>query len=696
MTMRHFPTRCALLILALSALRAAAEPFVAGFDRFHAAQPTADGGRLLYHELGCVNCHGGDNQLPARRGPKLAGVAQRTQAEWLRAFLTDPAAARAGTSMPHLLPAQDVDAVLHYLATLKVAAPKGKGARHVNAGRGRDLFHTIGCVACHAPDAEFRPPEGAPASGDFTHASVAFPVLGKKYVLSSLADFIREPLKVRPDGRMPQMAMEAQDATDLAGYLLNYEGSDGQIAPTVPPFRVDKALAERGRSIVAAARCAACHELPNDVAATPVAIRSADSGCMKADAPAPDVPRYDLGGAQRSALRLFLAAPSQPAPSATVSALTLQALNCTACHDRDGLGGPDTARKAYFQGDHNLGDTGRYPPPLTGVGRKLQPAWLADVLAGKARVRPYLKTQMPLYGDATAQLGALLATADAKAETPLPGGDDTAGRKLLGTLGGMGCITCHRWGARPSLGIQALDLSNLGQRLQPGWLAEYLVNPAAYRAGTLMPSFWPGGISANRDILGGDTARQIASIYSFAKSANGEPEGFPENQSGEFEIIPKEFPMVQRTFLESVGTHAILVGFPQRVHLAYDGKSGRPALAWRGKFFDGYTTWFSRFAPFEKPLGGSVVHWPASSASSLDIRFDGYRLDAKRVPIFLLTIAGTRVEDRFEPIEGGLRRTVQWNAATLPNLDLAHPEGVAATEESESTPGDRRFTYLWK
>jgi mono/diheme cytochrome c family protein len=680
----------------LAASHAMAVPLVVGFEHFHAAQPTAEGGRLLYNELGCIHCHGGDPALPARRGPQLAGVMQRVRAEWLGKFLANPSAAHEGTAMPQMLTPDDSDAVLHYLGTLKPKTPaKATAPRHVNAVRGGELFHAMGCVACHAPGKDFTPPDGMPKAADFTHRSIAFPNLAEKHVLSSLADFIRDPLKVRADGRMPKTAMEAQDAVDIAGWLLNYEGSDGQIAPEIPAFKADAALAERGRGRVASLRCAACHELPKDVAAQPVALKQTDGGCL-GDAQAAGVPRYDLSATQREALSLFLKKRDEPATPQQLATLTLEALNCVACHDRDGLGGPDIARKAYFQGDHNLGDTGRYPPPLTGAGRKLQPEWLADVLAGKNRVRPYLKTQMPIYGDATAKLAPLLATADAKAETPLPGGDDTAGRKLLGTQGGMGCITCHRWGTRPSLGIQGLDLSNIGQRLQPGWLAEYLVNPAAYRAGTLMPSFWPGGKSANAEILGGDTARQIASIYSFAKSANGEPEGFPENQSGEFEIIPKDFPVVQRTFLEGVGTHAILVGFPQGVHLAYDGKNGRPMLAWRGKFFDGYNTWFSRFAPFEKPLGSDVVKWPAASASCAGTRFDGYRLDAQRVPTFLLTIGGVRVEDCFEPIEGGLRRAVKWDAAARPDFEIVHPEGVTVTEEPGSPAGQRRFTYLWK
>jgi hypothetical protein len=176
---------------------------------------------------------------------------------------------------------------------------------------------------------------------------------------------------------------------------------------------------------------------------------------------------------------------------------------------------------------------------------------------------------MPVYGAATAELAQLFEVADKRLGKALPGGDDTAGRKLLGTQGGVGCITCHRWGGRAALGIQALDLSNLGQRLQPEWFFEYLLDPAAYRPGTLMPSFWPGGQSTNSAILAGDTAKQVASIYSFAASANGEPEGFSELEGGQFELVPKERPIVQRTFFKEVGAHAILVGLPTGLEICF-------------------------------------------------------------------------------------------------------------------------------
>ncbi len=681
-----------LLFAPLATLHAS--PLVTGFERFHAATPTAEGGRLLYNELGCVNCHGGETGLPALRGPALATVTQRVRSEWLRKFLADPASIHPGTVMPQVLAKADDKTLVvieHYLASLKPkTASKGPAKiLHVNGARGGELFNTLGCVACHAPGKDFVPPEGLPKASEFTHRSVSFGDLKAKYSLDSLGTFILDPLKVRTDGRMPKIVMDRQDAIDIAGYLLEFQGSDGRLDNPIDGVIADKALAIAGRKAVISARCAACHDLPKDAAAAPVALKKTEGGCLDADHA--KGPRYALSEAQCAALKLFLAKKDETASPKLAADLTLQALNCVACHERDGQGGPDTARKPYFQGDHNLGDTGRYPPPLTGVGGKLRPEWLSKVLLGENRVRPYLKTKMPQYGAATAELGKLLGVADARVALKFEGGDDTAGRKLMGTQGGAGCITCHRWGDRPSLGIQGPDLSNIAARLQEGWLREYLINPAAYRAGTLMPSFWPAGKSFNPAILGGDTDKQIASIFKFVESANGEPEGFPQNRNGEFEIIPKDRPVVQRAFTDGVGVRAILVGFPTGVHLAYDGDKGGPALAWKGRFFDAYLTWYSRFPIFEKPLGSQVVAWPKPAG-----RFLGYRLDAKGNPTFLNEQGGVKVEETYEGIENGFRRTVTW----VPTPDFAptitHPTGMVVDMKESSTQGHRVFTYLWK
>ncbi|MEZ5301016.1 MAG: hypothetical protein R3F11_10250 [Verrucomicrobiales bacterium] len=129
------------------------------------------------------------------------------------------------------------------------------------------------------------------------------------------------------------------------------------------------------------------------------------------------------------------------------------------------------------------------------MGQKLQPDWLRAVLAGKGRVRPYLHTRMPIFGDANAApLAADLLVADGAPDADpaqaFAAGDAAAGRKLLGTEGGVGCITCHGIGDRKGLCMEALSLTGAAQRYQPAWFKHNLIAPMEARPGTLMPSFW--------------------------------------------------------------------------------------------------------------------------------------------------------------------------------------------------------------
>jgi cytochrome c2 len=687
-----------LVMLVVTPALVMAEPLVVGFERFHQQTPSADGGRLLFNELGCANCHGGAPAMPERRGPTLAGISKRANMQWVRDYLTTPSKMKAGTTMPHFFAetsADDIEAVLHYLASLPPPTTiRPKTAKYLNAERGSDVYHTMGCVTCHAPGKDFQPPAGAPAAKDFTHRSVALPDMASKYSLSSLTAFLTDPLKVRVDGRMPHIEMHESDYADLAAYLLDFQHSDGTTAKGLPGFKFDPQLAEKGLAIANAMNCASCHSLAGAQKQPLKKIADISAGCMS-PAPAAPLPRYEFSDGQRAALVKHLEAQSERIPAKTLADLSLQALNCAACHSRDGLGGADIARKAYFTGDHSLGDTGLVPPPLTDAGRKFHPSWLKGVLDGKNRVRPYLQTKMPVFGKATDELPRQLARADSKEEKPLPTGDAAAGQKLLGVLGGLGCITCHKWEERPSLGIQALDISNMDKRLQPGWLREYLINPAAHRVGTLMPSFWPGGVAANQTILGGDTDQQIAAIIAFTKLGEGEPEGFPATAKGEFELIPTDRPIVQRTFLESGGTHAILVGYPAGMHLAYDGLKAQPIMVWKGKFFDAYNTWFSRAAPFEKPLGDVIATWPVSAATEA-VKFKGYQLDAAGVPTFLWERGAEKVEEQLLPVEGKLHRHLTWTAGEVDVSSISHPEGVTVEEAPGSTATSKSFVYSWK
>jgi hypothetical protein len=77
-----------------------------------------------------------------------------------------------------------------------------------------------------------------------------------------------------------------------------------------------------------------------------------------------------------------------------------------------------------------------------------------------------------------------------------------------------------------------------------------------------------------------------------------------------YELIPADAPIVHRTFMVGVGPRAILVGFPEMVHVAFDANGVRMAKAWRGKFFDAAGMWEGRGGNWLGPLGTDVIDFP--------------------------------------------------------------------------------------
>ena len=152
--------------------------------------------------------------------------------------------------------------------------------------------------------------------------------------------------------------------------------------------------------------------------------------------------------------------------------------------------------------------------------------------------------------------------------------------------------------------------------------------------------------------------------------------------------------------MEGVGTNVILVGFPEGVHLAFSGSMGSPALLWKGRFYDAYRTWFSRFPEFEKPLGSDIIHWPVSDMAET-ARYGGYRLDSAGIPEFVLILKGAEMFERYIPVSGdgkrtGLQRTIRYTQERqLNDPRLSHPETANVTEVEDNNPMTRTFIYQW-
>jgi len=763
----------ALVAAACGAMASATEPgtgptgpVVAAFERF--GRTTRDplspaaAGRLLVGELGCTACHASaDERLAPKRGPDLAGVGARLRSEWIADYLDDPQAAAPGTTMP--LPLADIPAaeraavirdLVAYLASLRAAVPlpKASGANPIPpafwergaAASGRVVYHRVGCVACHDPlpgqvggggitalearaaglDDADRAAAGLPAT-EAPFRSVPLAHVGRKYTPRGLAEFLFVPLHARPAGRMPDMKLKAMEAADVAAALIVPQGGSParEVSPPAMSLGADDPVA-RGRAAFVASGCAACHAAdapPAPVAARPLAdLRpdvalaciAADAGDVAGAAPAPV--RYRLDGVQRAAVGAAIAGrdPTSPSPLET----SLQRFNCLGCHERDGRGGVGPGRAPFFEtlGQIDLGDEGRLPPPLTGVGVRLTPGWFAKVFSGSGTIRPFMRARMPIYPPAaTKPLAGWMRAADRQeadgagtvASWPPPGDDVAAGGAALegaARILDAGCIQCHPIGDHTLPGVVGVNLADVTRRVEPTWFRRLLLHPQGVRPLTKMPTFF--GDTRPRTILEGDAERQMAAVWHWLDRQDPAPlpEKFRAAAAGDWELVPRDRPIVFRTFMSRAGTRAIAVGFPAGVHLAFDADHCRVAEVWRGRFLDARGTWLlAKSAPPTDPLGDAVMPLDDATAAIQPLaadapwtdnavcRFDGYRLDDDGVPVFRWRIDGRPVTERWAPTDaGGLARRLAAAPGAGPPLHVRLAHGALVAVADGVTRGD--------
>jgi cytochrome c2 len=814
-----------LFVVSLHAAEPATYPAVAGFERLQAAEKP-DGvlsGQLLLSELNCTGCHQSAGALVShKQAPILDNVASRIRVSWLRKFLHDPQAMKPGTTMPNLF-AQDsekdqkIESLVHFLAStgpLKQERPDLKGIIV-----GRNLYHQVGCVACHGPR------DGSGKTEKQTPFTVPLGDLKAKYSITGLAALLENPQHVRPSGRMPRVVANAKDAKDIANYLLQnisvdstvlpgstkfsyYEGTwdvipkmaklkakDSGIGPAFDLklakrgtdyamhfegfFRAEKAgrytfivhsddgsriylddkpvaeadgvhavltgqgaidlkegthriavdffqaggeavlelevegpglrlqdlaplvaateeglnkpapkpkkndedfieiqpeLVKKGQALFASIGCANCHQMTADKKPlvsklTPKALDQMKSsgGCL-AEKPTNGSPWYSLNSAQRTGLTVAIQTPAPPSKEPqNVIARTLATFNCYACHARNGIGGPDeTVSKYFITTQPEMGEEGRIPPPLDGVGAKLNLDYLKNILANGSKDRPYMYTRMPAFGaENVGQLATVFASVDKLPEAPKvtfadPIGKVKAAGRHMVSGSAFGCVKCHTFAGNKAEGVQGIDMTLMSQRIRHDWFHAYLIDPQKIRPGTRMPSSWFNNTSPLPKILDGKPATQIEAIWLYLADGSRAqvPPGMKKNS---IPLIPEKNAIIYRNFIEGSGPRGIGVGYPEQVNLTFDANDMCLSMIWQGAFIDAGRHWSDRGSGFEPPLGDNVMHlhqgagfarleksdqaWPTKPPKEQGWKFKGYRLTPDDRPTFEYANAGIYVED---------------------------------------------------
>ncbi len=690
-------------------------------------------GDSLYHSVGCVACHSPQN---GANSPADSVAFPELEKKWsflgLKKFLIDPLATRPSGRMPSMhLTDREAGDLAHYLlrktnlsSPAEVAFFTGR-VRNFNALDDAEISSTAPAngFTLEGPmkdrGASFRITTWLTIKerGEYTFFLKAtgasrLSIAGRwslgedswqpgkadgKYDLDFAPGCYELKLDFVQRGQSdPALAVEWQgpgfERTAIPVSLLNKDRT-----PIIPPmaeipeFQLDPEKAKQGRQLFDSLNCATCHEgKPTAKPLPPLASLNPTRGCI-AEEKSPSTPHFHLDAKQRESLRQEILKPRENSPTPPERlAHTMTSFRCLSCHVRDDAGGVTPERDAFFTSNvDDLGDQGRIPPTLDGVGDKLRPEWLAKILSEGGGVRPYLNTRMPRFGAGNVgHLADIFVKLDRQAQPIAPVTDTPeiqreVGRKLIGT-DGLSCIACHRFNRQPAHSMQVVDLAYLTEHLNEDWLRRFLRDPNKFQPGTRMPALWPAGQSLFPALLDGDTDRQHAAIWTYL--SDGAKAKFPEGLSRKnLEIVVGGEAVVYRGKLWEAGFRGVATGHPGSLNTAFDSEEMRLAYLWRGRFLDASPHWSNQGMGRIRPLGSDISMlaqgspfailadknspWPTETSKALGMKFSGYQLDAAKRPTFLYAFRETKIEDFISVSDANsFRRTIKFTSP--------HPAGL--------------------
>ena len=673
---------------------ASAEPVIPGLA--NERDPLVSGA-VLVSELSCTACHSGG--VPSKGGPDLSRVGSRIHRDYLERFIAAPHEVKPGTTMPDVFGdlseearKDAAEAIADYLQSIDESAFTLDSIAGLAVERGKELYHQVGCVACHSP--EDKEIEG----------SASLNGIAEKYSLNSLTGFLEDPLAVRPSGRMPEMQLTHWEAVDIASYLLRDQKMKA------PVQKLDRAV--EGAQLFERYGCVQCHEpakAKGDFAKNMAAL-DVSKVCSSVD--------YSLSEKQRESIQTAMTA--RPEKKVDPIRLTLTQMNCVSCHQRDDFGGVSPERDSYFTTSNlNLGDQARIPPVLTGVGAKLKPGWLRKVLVSGASVRPYMHTRMPKFGAGNVgHLVELFGDADSLPAVEIDRVKDAklareSGHSLVG-IKNLACVSCHTFNGQSATTLAGMDLADMTSRLQENWFHLYLLNPLRFNATTIMPSYWPGGKASRPEVLDGNSSQQIDAIWQYL--SRGREARMPEGIRREpIEYGPSngEAVMLRRQY-NGIGKRGIGVGYPSGINMAFDAQQMRLGTIWKGDFGEMSGVWLGQGSGNVNERSRDVVRFPVGPAIAFlkspdaqwpvfekgqmvpGAQFLGYTLDEKQRPTFRYSINGIEVTDGFIDTEGNLRRTITLSEPGPPDLYLRLRHSDTDLKNLAISPADERFSLAGK
>lgn len=494
-------------------------------------------GRELFESVGCLSCHrvgedlrgieGLANAAHRTYGPNLHGTGSKLDPGWLYAWIRDPKAYWPETNMPSLrLTEQEAADITAYLMTLtaegfmererpemdkelrdsiamdylreqltvkqaeETLAEMGDEERTLYLGE-RTIFRS-GCFGCHMiPGFETTMPIGTELSEQgsklvdrldfaFLHEDIPHTLpawLHQKFMEPRIFDKDKEK-RAWDLLRMPKFHFSTEEADALVTAVLSFT-KEQVPAKAQRILTAEEDFVERGRRLVRDSNCRGCHVLG------------------------------DQGG--------------------DIQAVKVAQLEVIA--EEDVFGDFDPAAIAD--------DAVALSPPMLyneeseiGEGAKVQSHWLHEFLRDPSnKIRPWLDIRMPTYGFTEEELNTLTHYFASLDLVPYPFEPQAEMDPQMVRAGAdlfqkWECQACHVVGGRlpnqPPTNM-APDLAKAHERLRPGWIREWLEDPARIQPGTRMPQNFPANAEENAfpEILEGDQQAQIDAVTQYLLTLGG-------------------------------------------------------------------------------------------------------------------------------------------------------------------------------
>ena len=487
--------------------------------------PQLGQGRGLLTRYGCVHCHtvkvpGSGTMKATDDPPSLSHIADKTSREWIYAWLKDPQAYAASTTMPNFKlgddDARDMSAFLIANSTpvpgdtMQLSGASQKASSDPQAGA--SLYGESFCASCHAVQN---------AAGNLVGGNVGPELtrVGSKVKPEWLAQWIKNPRVYDPPTEMPHYRFSDQQVAVLAGFLQAKTDSDLLANVHLEPATPEQIA--HGKTLVTEYGCASCHELsgikkPENLAPELTRIGSKPISQLiflpdmqhtlpdyivnkikqpRAFGSSLKMPQYSFNSAQIDALTTALLALTDRAQSVppSLAVATIPASN----YQPAGKAGQLINDLACFSCHAINGHGGDMAPDLTWEGSSVQRKWLEDFLRNPNTLRPALIRRMPKFNLTNEDISVLTDYIMTVYQTPAFDRDSMPesgysptqveqGRQLFYSK--YACQSCHIIDPKVDKGYIGPTLTGVGSRLNAAWVYHWLKNPQALRPGTIEPN----------------------------------------------------------------------------------------------------------------------------------------------------------------------------------------------------------------